>query len=177
MKIALKILIAVVAVICLLLVVALFVKRDYVIYREIVINRSNKEVFEYIRFQKKQEQYSKWVMADPQMRKKYMGVDGQLGFIYAWDSDVSGVGKGEQEIINLVEGERVEMVIRFKEPFENIATTIMTTQAIADNQTKVSWSMKGQSIYPMNLMNSILDDLLGKDLEASLNNLKTILEK
>ena len=177
MKIALKILIAVVSVIGLLLVVALFVKRDYVIYREIVINRSSKEVFDFVRFQKNQEQYSKWVMADPQMKKEYMGVDGQLGFIYAWDSDVGGVGKGEQEIINLVEGERLELVIRFKEPFENIATTIMTTEALAGEQTKVSWSMKGQSIYPMNLMNPIIDDLLGKDLEVSLANLKTILEK
>ena len=37
--------------------------------------------------------------------------------------------------------------------------------------------MNGKSKYPLNLMNIFMDNMLGKDLETSLHNLKTILEK
>ena len=113
MKIVIIILISVAALITLLLIIALFIKKEYVIKREIVINKSSEEVYKYIKFLRNQENYSKWVMADPGMKKEFTGTDGNTGFVYAWDSENKNVGKGEQEIIRLAEGERVDSEIRF----------------------------------------------------------------
>ena len=177
MKIVIIILISVAALIALLLIIALFIKKEYVIKREIVINKSSEEVYKYIKFLRNQENYSKWVMADPGMKKEFTGTDGNTGFVYAWDSENRNVGKGGQEIIRLVEGERVDSEIRFIKPFEGIATTSMLIEPTSERQTRVIWSMSGKNNYPMNLMVPFIDNLLGKDLQMSLDNLKSILEK
>ncbi|MCF2505956.1 SRPBCC family protein [Dyadobacter sp. CY107] len=177
MKIILTILAVIVGIIVLLLVVALFVKKEYKVRREITINRSKGTVYDYIRFLKNQDNYSKWVMADPGMKKAYAGIDGAVGFKYAWDSKDKNVGEGEQEIISLTEDEKVNIEVRFVRPFEGIGVAEMTTTPVTSDQTKVSWGMKGVSKYPMNITNLFIDGILGKDLEISLNNLKNILEK
>lgn len=112
---------------------------------------------------------------DPNMKKEFKGTDGKVGFVYAWDGN-NDAGKGEQEIKRIREGESVDVEVRFIKPFEGIAQAPMTTEALSDNQTKVTWGMKGQSKYPMNLMNLFMDSMLGKDLETSLATLKVILE-
>jgi hypothetical protein len=37
--------------------------------------------------------------------------------------------------------------------------------------------MQGKSNYPMNVMNIFIDNMLGKDMETSLANLKRVMEK
>jgi len=176
MKLLKKILIIVVIIIAIPLIIALFVKKEYSIKREIIINKSQKDVFNYVKYLKNQDYYSKWVMTDPGMKKDFRGTDGTEGFVYAWDSKSKNAGKGEQEITKITEGERVDIEVRFEKPFEGIATTPIVTEALSENQTKVKWGMKGKSNYPMNFMNLFMDNMLGKDIETSLTNLKRILE-
>ena len=97
--------------------------------------------------------------------------------MYAWDSKDKNAGKGEQEITQIMEGKRLDIEVRFKKPFEGIATTPIETEAIFENQTKVKWGMNGKNNYPMNFMNLFMDNMLGSDLQTSLTNLKGILEK
>lgn len=177
MKIVKKILFVIVGIIVLALVVALFVSREYSVKREITINKPSPEVFDYVKFVRNQEHYSKWVMMDPNMKKDYKGTDGTVGFVYAWDSPMDGVGKGEEEIKSIEEGKKINLEVRFIKPFEGLAVTEMTTEAISPTQTKVSWGMTGESAYPMNLTNTFIDGILGPDLEQSLQTLKGILEK
>lgn len=177
MKILKKILFVIAGLIVLALVVALFVSKEYSVRREITINKPSQEVFDYVKFIKNQEHYNKWVMMDPAMKKDYKGTDGTVGFVYAWDSKKDDVGKGEEEIKLLEEGKKVNLEVRFIRPFEGLAVTEMTTEAVSSTQTKVSWGMSGQSAYPMNLMNTVMDGMLGADLEESLQTLKGILEK
>jgi uncharacterized protein YndB with AHSA1/START domain len=177
MKILKKILFVIAGIIVLALVVALFVNKEYSVKREITINKPSQEVFDYVKFVKNQEHYNKWVMMDPGMKKDYKGADGTVGFVYAWDSKKDDVGKGEEEIKLLEEGKKVNLEVRFIKPFEGLAVTEMTTEAVSPTQTRVSWGMSGQSAYPMNLMNTVIDGMLGADLEESLKTLKGILEK
>jgi uncharacterized protein YndB with AHSA1/START domain len=176
MKTVKKILIGIVILIAIPLIVALFVKKEYVIEREVTINKPKEQVFDYVKHLRNQDNYSKWVRMDPNMKKDFRGTDGTVGFVYAWDGN-DDAGKGEQEIKNIKEGERVDVEIRFEKPMEGIATAPIITEAISPNQTKVKWGMAGKSNYPMNFMNLFMDGILGKDIEASLNSLKGILEK
>ena len=172
-----NILLFITGIIVLLLVVAMFIKKEYTIKREIVINKPKNVVFDYIRLLKNQEQFSKWVMTDPNMKKNLKGTDGTVGFTYAWDSENKQAGKGEQEIVKIIDGQLLDVEVRFERPFKSTAKTPFTTVAVSENQTKIIWGMDGNSNYPMNLMNPFMDGLLGKDLETSLNMLKNILEK
>jgi uncharacterized protein YndB with AHSA1/START domain len=177
MRVLIIVVIALISIVVLLLIVAIFVKKEYEIKREITINKPSSRVFDYIKFVKNQEQYSKWVMADPGMKKEFTGVDGQPGFVYAWESNDKQVGQGEQEIKRMKEGESIDLEIRFVKPFKNVGLAEMKTEPVAGGQTKVTWGMSGKSVYPMNITNLFIDGILGKDIETSLHNLKNILEK
>lgn len=177
MKIVKKILFVIAGIIVLALVAALFVSKEYSVKREITINKPSQEVYDYVKFIRNQEHYNKWVMMDPNMKKDYKGTDGTVGFVYAWDSQKDDVGKGEEEIKLLEEGKKINLEVRFIKPFEGLAVTEMTTEAISPMQTKVSWGMSGESAYPMNLTNAIMEKMLGPDLDESLQTLKGVLEK
>ena len=178
MKIIKRILIVIVAIIALVLIIALFAKKDYKVEKQVTINKPVSEVFNYVKYIKNQDNYSVWNQMDPGMKKTYTGTDGTVGFIYAWDSNKQA-GKGEQEIKNIVEGERVDCEIRFKKPMESTAPAYMSTEAAGDNQTIVKWGFEGHMSYPTNIMMVFMDipGMIGKDLQTNLNNLKNILEK
>lgn len=165
----------IVSLIALLLITALFVTKDYAVEREITIHKPNAEVFTYVKHIKNQDHYSVWTMLDPSMKKEFKGTDGTVGFVYAWDGN-GRAGKGEQEIKELTEGKGINMELRFQKPMESTAHAHMTTEAVSENETKLKWGMRGRNPYPMNLVNLFIDGILGKDLETSLTNLKTVLE-
>ena len=177
MKVLKRILITVVGVIAILLIAALFVKKDYTVERKITINKSKEDVFNYVKYIKNQDHYNKWVMMDPNAKKEYKGNDGTVGFVSSWESNNKKVGKGEQEIKALNEGERIDLGLHFIRPFEGKANAWMTTESASPTATKLTWGMAGRSPYPMNLMNLFIDGALGKDMETSLTNLKTVLEQ
>ncbi|MBI2419065.1 MAG: SRPBCC family protein [Ignavibacteriales bacterium] len=179
MKTFKKILIVIAIIIAVPLIVALFVKKGYTVTREVVINKPNKEVFEFVKYLQNQNKYSKWVLIDPEMKKTFSGTDGTPGFVSAWSSDNKDVGKGEQEIKKVTEGSRIDYEIRFIEPFTSTSPAYMSTSAISENQTKVTWSFTGDVPYPMNLMYLMMDfeKLIGDDLVTGLTNLKILLEK
>ncbi len=174
-----KILVTIIIIIAIPLVVAMFVKKEYSVEREIVINKPKQEVFDYVKYLKNQDNYSKWATMDPAMKKTYRGTDGTVGFVSAWESENEDVGTGEQEIIKITEGERIDFELRFIKPFEATEPAYMTTEKIAENQTKVKWGFRGHMNYPMNLMMLFMDfeKMIGDDLETGLRKLKTELEK
>jgi uncharacterized protein YndB with AHSA1/START domain len=177
LKIAKRISIALAILIAMPLVVALFIKKNFVVEREITINKPKQEVFDYVKHLKNQENWSKWAMMDPGMKKSYRGTDGTVGFVSAWESDNQDVGKGEQEIKKIAEGDRIDVEIRIKEPFESTDPAYTTTVTVAENQTKVKSVYLGKMIYPMNLLCFFVQDKIGKDMETGFVNLKGVLEK
>ena len=179
MNILITIGITIVALVALVLIIALFIKKDYSLYRVITINKPKEIIFNYIRFLKNQDHYSVWSMMDPHMKKEYTGTDGTEGFISAWDSKHKKVGKGEQAITKIKENERIDLALHFIKPFEGRAQAWMLTENTGNGQSTVQWGLSSKMAYPMNFMLLFMnmDKLMGKDLEDGLQNLKTVLEK
>ena len=179
MKVLRLILNGALGIVVLLLIVALFVKKEYGVVREVIINKPKTEVFEYVKLLKNQDNFSVWANKDPQMKKEYRGTDGTVGFVSAWESNIKDVGKGEQEIKKIVDGERIDYELRFIKPFASNDLAYILAVRVSDSQTKVIWGFSGKMKYPMNLFLLTMDmeEILGKDLQDGLNNLKAVLEK
>lgn len=179
MKIVKGILFTLLGIVALALIIAIFVKKEYAVEREITINKSKTEVFDYVKYLKNQDNFSVWAQMDPKMKKEFRGTDASVGAVSAWDSEMDNVGKGEQEIKKIIDGERLDFELRFLKPFEATDNAYMTTEAVGESQTKVKWGFNGKMPYPMNLMLLMMDmdQMLGKDLEAGLKNLKGVMEK
>lgn len=179
MKFIKNLLFALLGIVALALFAALFINKEYAVERQVTINRNKQLVFDYIKYLKNQDHYSQWASIDPNWKKEYHGIDGRVGFIAAWDSDHREVGKGEQEIMNMIPGERIDYELRLHEPFESTDQAFMSTEAINQRQTIVKWGFKGKMDYPKNIMLPFLqmDEKLGRSLEVGLNRLKVIQEK
>ena len=161
----------------LVLILGLFAKKEMQADKEIVINKPKALVYDYIKLLKNQNDYSKWASMDANMKKSFSGTDGTVGFISAWDGN-SDVGKGEQEI-KKIEGDRIDYELRFEKPFKSTNTAYMSTTALTDSTTKVTWGFAGKMNYPLNAMSLFVDmgKKVGDDFGEGLINLKNILEK
>lgn len=179
MQLILYTLLGVLGLIVLVLIAAAIVKKDYGIISEITINKSKTEVFNYIKLLKNQDNFSKWALMDPFMKKDYTGADGSAGFVSYWDSDKKNVGKGEQEIKKITEGERIDYEIRFIKPFAGVANAYLSVESVSDNKTLVKWGFTSRMKYPSNLMLVFMnmDKMVGNDLSIGLMNLKKLLEE
>lgn len=177
MNIFLLILLIIGGLIALLLIIALLTPKEYSVTRDIVINRPRMDVFNYARMLKNQEKYSVWVMRDPNIKIIYTGTDGAVGAMSSWTSDNKNVGVGEQEIKKINEGELIQVEIRFEKPFKSTGVGATTLADAGQGATKVATRFSGSSKFPFNLMNLMMDKMLGKDILQNLQNMKDNLEK
>lgn len=177
MTILITILIVLGSLIALLLIIALLTKKNFSLEKQVIINKPKQEVFNYLKLIRNQEHYSVWVMKDPNVKMIYTGTDGTVGFTSSWESNDKNVGIGEQEIKKITEGENMEVEIRFKKPFDATNYALTTVSAAGNDQTKVTSLFYGKSKFPMNIMNLMMDKMVGKDMQQNLLNMKYNLEK
>jgi hypothetical protein len=178
MTILIFILVVLATLIVLFLLAGLLMGKHMNIEKNIIINRSPQEVFDYIKYVKNHENFSVWAMMDPDMKKEYRGTDGQPGFVFAWDSSKKkNVGAGEQEIKNVVNGKSVDYELRFFRPMQSTAQAKMIVEPAGANQARVQWGFYSKMKFPMNVMKPMFQGMLGKQLDTGLQNLKGVLEK
>lgn len=161
-----------------LLLAGLLISKDIRATREIVINKPVNEVFNYIKYLKNQQNYSKWATLDPNMKNDFRGTDATVGFVNSWVGNKK-VGEGEQEITGIVEGKSLSTDLRFIKPFKSLAKAQMTTEAVDANSTRVTWGFESKMNYPMNVMKLFMnmEKAIGNDFATGLQNLKGVLEK
>ncbi len=157
--------------------------KEFKLESEIIINKPKAEVFGHLKFLKNHEQWNAWSKKDPAMKKEFKGTDGTVGFISAWESANQEVGTAEQEITKIVEGERLDTIIRFKKPFEGAFDSYVTTKSVNEDQTKVLLGMHDTMSFPMTVISFIVNVCLGNqqkikaNMDESLTNFKTLLER
>jgi uncharacterized protein YndB with AHSA1/START domain len=176
MSILVTILLALAGILALLLIIAIFIKREHYVKRDIIINAPLQKVFDYVKLVMNQEKFSKWAAADDDRKKEFRGTDGTVGFVYSWSGNKKA-GEGQKEIMNIVEGKRIETEMRFVKPMAAVAQVVMETESLSDEKTRVSWSNLSELKYPLNIMVPMVERMLAKEMDISLSNLKNILEK
>ncbi len=175
MNILSTILLLIVGIFAFLLILAFFMKREHKVNCVIVINAPRQKIFDYLKLIKNQEAFNKYAKVDPDRKEECNGIDGTVGYIYSWSGN-KNAGCGEKEIINIIEGKRIETEIRFLKPMKTSATMIMETKSLSDNQTEVTWRNEGKLKYPLNVMIPLFEKLFAKDMNNSLLTLKHLLE-
>lgn len=177
-----KILLAVVAIavvlVAAIIVAVMVTPTDFKAEREIVINKPRADVYDYVKYVKKQNDWGPWYKKEPTMKQEFRGNDGEVGFVSHWTGTTDSVGEGEQEIKRLVPNERVETELRFIKPFESKADAYIHLEDAGPSQTKVKWGFTGSMPRPMNLFLLVMDidKEVGKDYAEGLSSLKAILE-
>jgi uncharacterized protein YndB with AHSA1/START domain len=121
--------------------------------------------------------WSPWEKLDPAMKKTFTGGVRGKGAVYAWAGN-NKAGEGRMEITDTSPGSMITIKLDFLKPFEGHNTAEFTLEAQGEF-TNVTWAMYGPVPYVMKVMTIFfsMDNLIGKDFEAGLNNMKAIAEK
>lgn len=173
------ILIYIIGGITVLIVLLMFIApKTYHVSRSIIISKPRIEVFKYLKSLKKMDEWSPWATRDPNMKKRFTGIDGEIGAISYWNGN-KDVGEGEQEIMKIIDGERIESELRFLKPWKSTSDCYLQVEDEQHGHTKVIWGFMGSNRFPMNIMMLFMsmDKMVGKDFEEGLNNMKDVLEK
>ena len=121
--------------------------------------------------------WSPYEHRDPAMKRTYSGAESGKGAVYAWQGN-KNVGSGRMEILDASAPSKIVIKLDFFTPFEahNTAEFTMLPQGDA---TLVTWLMHGPAPLMSKVMQVFInmDNMIGKDFEKGLANLKTIAEK
>jgi hypothetical protein len=110
------------------------------------------------------------------MKRTFSGAESGKGAVYAWDGD-KNVGSGRMEILDTVPS-KILIKLDFFKPFEGHNTAEFTMLPQGDG-TNLTWTMYGPANFMSKLIQVFmnLDNMIGKDFEAGLANLKKLTEK
>ena len=147
------------------------------VQRSVSINAPPERIFSLISDFHQWVTWSPYEQKDPAMKRTYSGAERGRGAVYAWDGD-KNVGSGRMEILDVSAPSKIVIKLDFFKPFEGHNTAEFTMLPQGDG-THVTWLMHGPANFMSRLIQVFmnLDNMIGRDFEAGLANLKTITEK
>ena len=120
--------------------------------------------------------WSPWEKKDPAMKRTFGAITVGKGAHYAWEGN-KDVGQGSMEITESVPSSKVLLKLDFLKPFEahNTVDFMLTPSA---GGTDLTWGMDGKHNFISKMMCLFMDmdKMVGKDFEAGLASLKTIVD-
>jgi hypothetical protein len=125
--------------------------------------------------------WSPYEHKDPAMKRSYSGAADGKGAVYGWEGN-KNVGSGRMEILDSSVPSKIVIKLDFFTPFEghNTAEFTMLPQGDATSATtNVTWLMQGPAPFMSKVMQVFInmDNMIGKDFEIGLANLKRLTEK
>lgn len=174
--IALIIILMVAALVTFLLVVV-SKPNNFRMQRSLTIKAPAEVIYAHINDFHKWQAWSPWEQIDPDLKRTYSGAPSGIGAVYDWAGN-GKAGQGRMTIREATPAHRLLIHLDFIKPFPATNSAEFLLQPSGDS-TVVTWAMFGPSPFMSKLMGSLMnmDDLIGKDFERGLANLKTLSEK
>jgi Polyketide cyclase / dehydrase and lipid transport len=146
------------------------------VQRVVLINAPADKIFPLINDFKAWPAWSPYEKKDPAMKRTYGAVTAGKGATYAWEGD-KNVGQGSMEILE--SGPRKLLIkLDFLKPFEahNMAEFLLEPKG---DSTSVTWAIYGPSPFMSKVIGTFMniDDMIGRDFEKGLTDLKAAAEK
>ena len=146
------------------------------VQRTVLINVQPDKVFPLIADLKAWPTWSPYEKKDPAMKRTFGAVTAGKGATYAWEGN-KDVGQGSMEIVE--SGPRKVLIkLDFLKPFEarNMGEFLMDPKG---DGTSVTWAIYGPSPYISKVIGTFMDmdDMIGRDFEKGLADLKAAAEK
>jgi uncharacterized protein YndB with AHSA1/START domain len=171
------VLLIVFAAVALLLIYAATRPDTFVVERSTTIAAPAEKLFPLINDMRQFNTWNPYARKDLAMKAEYSGPAAGPGAVFDFQGN-KDVGKGRISITGADETSRVTMQLDMWEPFEGHNEVNFTL--VPDGAgTRVTWAMHGPSAFVTKLMGIFfnMDEMIGKDFDAGLSNLKQLAEK
>ncbi len=149
---------------------------EFRMQRSTLINAAPDQIFPHINDFHRWYAWSPFEKLDPAMRKTFSGAPSGPGAVYEWAGNKKA-GSGRMEITAAAAPTQVVLKLDFITPFKSHSITTFTMTPTA-GATDVTWAMSGPTPFPMKVMHIVInmDRVIGKDFEAGLASLKSVVE-
>lgn len=120
--------------------------------------------------------WSPWEKLDPDLKREYSGAQSGTGAVYAWAGN-SQAGQGRMTIEKATNSRQVQIKLEFIKPFAATHETVFLFEKNGE-ATVVTWTMTGKNGFMGKAFSLLMDmdELVGKDFEKGLEELKRAAE-
>jgi hypothetical protein len=162
--------------IAIVLILAATKPDSFSVQRATSIKALPEKVFPWINDFRQWKSWSPYENKDPAMKRSYSGAADGKGAVYGWEGN-KNVGSGRMEILDSSTPSKIVIKLDFFTPFEGHNTAEFTMLPQGD-ATNVVWLMHGPAPFTHKVMQVFmnLDNMIGKDFEVGLANLKNLAE-
>jgi uncharacterized protein YndB with AHSA1/START domain len=163
--------------IAIILILAASKPNTFSVRRATMVKAPPEKIFAVINDFHRWGTWSPYEHKDPAMKRTYSGAESGKGAIYAWEGN-KNVGSGRMEILDARAPSKIVIKLDFFTPFEGHNTAEFTMLPQGD-ATNVTWLMHGPAPLMSKVMQVFInmDNMIGKDFEIGLANLKKLTEK
>jgi len=171
------ILLALAFIVLLLIIVVAGRPDEFRITRTATIPAPPEKVFAQVNDLRAWEAWSPWAKLDPNAKSTYDGPPSGNGAAMSWDGNKK-IGAGRMTITESRPHELVRFRLEFLRPFQ-ATNTAEFTFCPSGSQTNVTWTMFGQNNLGGKIFSLFMncDDMVGKDFDKGLTNLKSVVAK
>lgn len=164
----------------LLLVLAYKVSRQSKVIhnaRSIVIQASPEKIFRHVSDLQRFDVWNTFLKADPKMQSVISDPSAGVGATHYWKGN-SQAGEGRMTILEIVPSSQIRIRVEFVKPFPGIQISEFSFISVESGGTTVTWTMSGPQALISRIVSVFVDmnALMTKELEASLLNLKRLVE-
>jgi hypothetical protein len=171
----LKILIAIVIILVLIFFIGgMLLPKTYSVSRTKLINAPASTVYTNIADFNNFLKWNPWTKMEPSAKVEISGTPAQPGHLWKWKGEETG--EGQMEIQKVQPYSEVDFILTFTTPYESSANNTFNLKPLGD-KTEVTWTINGSGSSAMERwMYLNMDNMLGKDFESGLENLKNLSE-
>jgi uncharacterized protein YndB with AHSA1/START domain len=160
----------------LLVLIGLLLPSSVQVERSILIDAPPQQIFPHVNGMRAFHAWSPWAGIDPETQYQFAGPDQGVGSRMTWHSGNAQVGRGSQEIVDSVPGQRVETRLEFGDKGDGAGTFVLEPQG---GSTLVRWQFRTE--FGWDLFNRyvglMLDSLMGASYDKGLKTLKSRVEQ
>lgn len=155
-------------------IVAAFFPSKYQVTRSIEINQPVAAVFEQVEDFNEFEKWNPWSAMETGIKHTQSNPAKGVGAYWTWEGNKTGQGK--MTIQKVVPNKSIDIKLEFMAPQQSTAQTGWVFEE-SGKATKVTWSIEGELSYPLErYLGPMIENMLGKDFENGLANLKKKME-
>lgn len=172
----LKILLIILALLTAIIAIgAEFLPNTYTVSRSTTIEAPDSVVYQNVVNFHNFLKWNPWSRMEPTAAVKISGEIGSPGHLYQWAGKELGIG--HMQIQEAKPYSDADIQLMFEEPFKSAAQNHFKFERVKGG-TRVTWTMRDQSDAILDKwMYLTMDNMMGKDFESGLKNLKEMSEK
>ncbi|AXT72514.1 SRPBCC family protein [Vibrio sp. dhg] len=145
---------------------------SYLVSRSIEIEKSQKEIIDYLKDFKNWPEWSPWVILEPSCELTYLGDQGHVGAAYEWNGQRIGSGS---IVLESTQEHRLDMELHFFRPMKSHGkVTLIVTPS--QKGCLVEWQLHSSTPWNRFFLKSVFKSMLEMDFDRGLKMLKSQLE-